>query len=168
MDIFEAVKNNNIDKVKELLNSGIDVNIQDKHNWTPLHIACLNHQLANVKLLLSHPDININIKNKDGQTPLDKVCEHESEKSLKIIKLLLQRPELNINIKDELGNTTLHYCYYNNVPNITKLLLTHPDIIIDFDFQDFILNTHREKVGKILKTHFIRKVDYILDQIKED
>ena len=30
MDILEAVKNNNIERVKELLNSGIDVNIQGK------------------------------------------------------------------------------------------------------------------------------------------
>jgi ankyrin repeat protein len=146
----------------------LNINYRNTFGFTALHIACINHQLSNVKLLLEHPDININIQNREGQTPLDKVCEYESEKSLKIIKLLLQRPELNINIKDKSGNTTLQYCYYNNVPNITKLLLTHPDIVIDFDFRDFIFYPYKEKTGKILKAHLIHKINDVLEQIKED
>ncbi|KAH3763287.1 hypothetical protein Pelo_4866 [Pelomyxa schiedti] len=45
-----------------------------KQGDTPLHIACRKGHIAVANLLLSHKDINLNLKNSKGETVVD-VCE---------------------------------------------------------------------------------------------
>jgi len=59
--IFKAVESNNIAKVKELIETGIDVNQKDKYGYTSLHSACLN---------------GVTVKDKWGDTPLHKALEN--------------------------------------------------------------------------------------------
>ena len=53
---------------------GIDVNTQITCVWrkgyTPLHLAAERGHIECVKTLLSHPNINVNIKDNQGNTPL--------------------------------------------------------------------------------------------------
>lgn len=51
-NIFEAVKNNEINVVKELLRSGIDINTIGLDGYTPLMIAVTNRDNEMIKLLL--------------------------------------------------------------------------------------------------------------------
>ena len=56
-----------------------DVNIQEdrlKKGYTPLHFACENGRLDIVKVLLKHPLINIHVKDKVGQTPMEKASNN--------------------------------------------------------------------------------------------
>lgn len=61
--------------VQVLINIGnCDVNVRNRNGSTPLHFAAwCGHQYV-VELLLSHPDIQLNLKDKDGKTSLD-LCE---------------------------------------------------------------------------------------------
>lgn len=59
MNIFEVIYNNDINKVKEFLDSGLDVNFQDNDLETPLYIACEYTNIEIAKFLLTHPDIKI-------------------------------------------------------------------------------------------------------------
>jgi hypothetical protein len=52
MELLEAVKSGNADMVKELIESGAEVNQQDKQGWTPLSWAAGKGYLAIVDLLL--------------------------------------------------------------------------------------------------------------------
>lgn len=65
MNIFEAIKHNNIEKVKELINSGIDVNIRKEDgSWTPLIYSIFRYfskenTLEIIQLLLEQPKIDV-------------------------------------------------------------------------------------------------------------
>jgi len=66
---FDAVRANDIDKLKDLIASGLDVNIKDKDGNTPLHIAAM-HNYDDVAVILIQNGADINAKDNYGETPL--------------------------------------------------------------------------------------------------
>lgn len=77
-EIFFAISTNDIPKVKSLAEDlSVDINKQDVIGWTPLHWAVHQKNLKIVKILLNN-GANINLKNKDGSTPLN-LCQRDSE-----------------------------------------------------------------------------------------
>ena len=60
LEFFSAIENGNIERVKEIIKSGIDVNITDNDNWSALHRAVQVNKIEIVKELLSHRKIDIN------------------------------------------------------------------------------------------------------------
>ena len=64
MDIFEAIKNDDLDFVKSYVEQGGDVNKRDKKGSTPLMIASFFGRLEIVKFLVENfRGINENKKN---------------------------------------------------------------------------------------------------------
>lgn len=67
MTIFEAIANNDIQKVKKIIDSGIDVNIRkEEGSWTPLMYSIFRYfsgenTLEIIQLLLEQPKIDIMI-----------------------------------------------------------------------------------------------------------
>jgi ankyrin repeat protein len=62
--LFEAVKENNFDKVSNILRLTMNesINESDEHfGWSSLHWASFNGNILIVLELLAHPQININI-----------------------------------------------------------------------------------------------------------
>ena len=72
-NMFEAIEDNDIEKIEELINNGVDVNARDKYERTPLHYA-KNYDAA--KLLIDN-GADVNAKDFYGSTPLyDIICRN--------------------------------------------------------------------------------------------
>ena len=67
--LVDAAFDYNFALVKELLDSGVDVNSRDSHTSTALEYAAEFGQVEMVKLLLEH-GAEVNTSNNDGDTPL--------------------------------------------------------------------------------------------------
>ena len=82
-----AIRHNKIDVAKHLLQRNIDVN-ETGNGLSPLHIAAHTSSLDAAKLLLQHPNVNVNCKSGNGSTPL-----HEAAKknNIKLAKLLIEK-----------------------------------------------------------------------------
>jgi hypothetical protein len=59
---YAAGSKNNVEIIGLLLNSGADINAKDYEGDTPLHIACHQGKLENVRLLLDKIGLNVDIK----------------------------------------------------------------------------------------------------------
>ena len=81
MKLFDAINQNNISQLKELLEAGAEINITNQYGETPLHLARSKEQ---IKLLLE-TGANPNIQDKFGETPL-----HWCWNNLEKIRLLLE------------------------------------------------------------------------------
>lgn len=70
MSIHEACLEGDINLLKDLINSGVKVNEHDSDYRSPLHCAAFVGSVECVKFLLSQAQINIDMKDKNGMTPL--------------------------------------------------------------------------------------------------
>ena len=111
-DIFKACKDKNFERIKELIENGVDINIQN-HNGNLLHYACYFSRNLNFIIFLINNGININFKTMcDRRTPLHIVCYNNSDidnldNDLDIVKILINN-EADINSIDIYGDTPLH------------------------------------------------------------
>jgi len=97
-NLFDAIKENNINKAQELIDSGIDVNAQAKVNeedeftQTPLLVAISNGKNEIAQLLLengANPNarsINLDTPSEEGITPLIRAISKGDEQ---LVQLLL-------------------------------------------------------------------------------
>ena len=97
-EIFNAINNGvgDIERLKVLLASGVNVNIKDENGNTPLHHAVSANNQEIVEVLLAN-GADINIQNKDGATPLyNAVLQHNQA----MVKCLLDNAkDANITFK---------------------------------------------------------------------
>jgi ankyrin repeat protein len=114
----------------------IDVNIKDGNlGFTPLHRAVYETNIENMKVLLSHPDIDTDCYTREGFTPLHLDFHSKNpDSNFKAVEYLLNNT--NINVNTNIVNTPLVYssCYINKSPSYAKvvnMLLDKPDIDVN-------------------------------------
>lgn len=77
MNLWIAAADNNIEKVKEFLESpNLTPNSRDQNGYTPIHAAAEYAHLDLLKYLIDHGG-DVNVKDSDGDTPLH-ACEQVS------------------------------------------------------------------------------------------
>jgi len=114
----------------------INVNIKDSNQGgTPLHHAVHDNNIENMKVLLSHPDIDIDCYTREGFTLLHLDFHSKNpDSNFKAVEYLLNNT--NINVNTNIVNTPLLYssCYINKSPSYAKvvnMLLDKPDIDVN-------------------------------------
>ncbi|KAG0766809.1 hypothetical protein G6F57_007806 [Rhizopus arrhizus] len=73
--IFYFTSSGSLEKVKELVERGADVNHKDHAGWTPLHEAALKGQYKVAKYLIEHGAI-VNARGFEDDTPLHDACSY--------------------------------------------------------------------------------------------
>ncbi|KAJ9646983.1 hypothetical protein H2199_001969 [Coniosporium tulheliwenetii] len=94
-------------------------------DWTELHVgAYFGHEVV-VKLLLARDDVDANLKDSYGRTPLSRAAAggHEA-----VVKLLLARDDVDANSKDKEGRTPLLLAAWKGQEAVVKLLLARDDV----------------------------------------
>lgn len=120
LDLIEAVLNNNINKSKQLISSGADIDLQNERGRTSLSISSGNGYTKIVKLLLEN-GASPNVQDKEGWTPL---MEASGDGHEDVVKLLLKYGA-NVNIQSNVGDTALMLAVLMEYREIVSLLLEH-------------------------------------------
>jgi len=116
----------------ELLNvfikNGVNINEQDIHGYTPLHIASTNNNYKIAKVLIENSD-NLDIKTDNGKTAFDIATEKHRPEIITLLQNAASKegksnPVENNLKKETLGNTTQKDNYtYNPLHANTELFI---------------------------------------------
>ncbi len=90
--LYLAIVNSNVTTTRVLLSKGANPNLADKDGWTPLHWAAMFTKDTDiVKLLLNHPNVEVNLMNNKGRNALDFAKYNEHGLSEEIANLLREK-----------------------------------------------------------------------------
>jgi len=108
--MLATIRNGDVKKLAELMRQdpGFDVNkeLSSVNGWTLLHAACLggSNRYPVIPFLLAHPDINANVKDKNGLTPFYLACGKEDPSC---VRELLKDSRVKVNEPGNGGHTPL-------------------------------------------------------------
>lgn len=117
-ELISAVKSNSLEKVKELISAGANINAKYNLDSTLLHWAVARNFKDIVELLVKN-GANINAQESEGRTPL-LWATYNGNKD--ILELLISHGA-DINAKDKYEFTPLHKAAYDGNKELAKLLL---------------------------------------------
>jgi ankyrin repeat protein len=107
--------------INELLQiPGIDINVKNENDETPLHEAAKNNHPSVVKLLASQENTQVNAKDKQGYTPLSIAIE---QRNMMATLFLLQSTKINVNTTTKWGNSPLHLAIQTNSQRTVEELI---------------------------------------------
>jgi hypothetical protein len=121
VDIADAAKANDTEKVKALLAHGADVNAKDDIGSTPLHVAANNNAKEVVALLLANR-ADVNAKDIDDWTPLHMAANKNSKDVAAL--LLANGADVNAKTKKS-GETPLDRAVQKHSDAVADLLRAH-------------------------------------------
>lgn len=108
----------------------VGTNIQDNMNRTALHIAATREDHSVVDCLLKHHQVNVNIRDVDGRSPIFGSLPYSkhTDKELVTLQMFLKTPTVDVNSRDSSGETILHKIARDGSLQAAKLVLDHVDI----------------------------------------
>jgi len=100
-----------------------DVNAADEDGWTALHIAVHGQNRDLTRLLLEHPDIDANARNRWRSTPLMLAANCGN---LDLVECLLRHPMILVDLQaDYYGRTALIEAAVNGHAHIVRCLVSY-------------------------------------------
>jgi ankyrin repeat protein len=120
--IHDAIKANDIDKVKEIVEQGGDINITDGRGRTPLYYAAWLGKKEIAEYLISKgADMTKGASWKGYDTPLHEAAKYDH---IDIVKLFLDKG-VDPNIRNSAGQTPLMHATWECHPEIIGLLVKY-------------------------------------------
>jgi len=127
--MYEASEKGHVEILMSLLadNPDMDVNWTNvlDFNWTALHVAAFSGHVHIAKLLLAHPDINVNLKSSNGHTAFFKSSSGEHRA---FTRLLLKDPRVDITLGDEGFTPLWHASRYGKHEVVEWLIASGRDL----------------------------------------
>ena len=116
-----AARYDRADCIEALLEKkmGIDVNLRDRDEFSPLDHSALGHAEC-IRALLAAPDCRVNDRNPDGNTPLCSAAENGYEAC---VRALLSAETIQVNATTDTGWTAFDLAVKNDHPECLKALL---------------------------------------------
>lgn len=155
--LHHAAKENRVEIIEFLVNTGCDINAGDDEEQTPLHKAAMFGNVESMQLLLEK-GADVNKVDSSGQTPLQIAIISGGD--IEVVSTLLTKADLTIRKND--GQNALHLATrYHKVDSI-DLMLNHsqaPEIIAatcNYGYTPLHLAVslgHLDTVEKLLKDH---------------
>lgn len=151
-DIFDAIYENDIHKLMELINDeNLDINqIDNVSGFTPLTYAIYLDRPEIVRLLLRVQDIDVNLADQGqyNDTPLSLAI---SKDNIEIIKILLERPDIQLNVINQDGyNELLYHALYLNKLLPFRLLLNAGAVDVgDTIYDSLIRENYFDNSGEV-------------------
>ncbi|ACN83287.1 ankyrin repeat domain-containing protein [Brachyspira hyodysenteriae] len=125
-DFFSAVHSGDIKSVKEYIEMGINVNLQDEKRRTPLMIATYKNDVKMVKLLVDN-DANVNIQDAKLNSPF---LYAGANGMLDIVKLTYKKADTRNVLNIFGGNALIPACEKGHLGTV-KFLLENTDIDVN-------------------------------------
>jgi len=109
IQVVSAIRNCNLQKLKELHQGGKTMNACNQFGESLMHMACRRGDVNIVKFMLSCKDVKVNVRDDYGRTPMHDAC-WTSTPNFEVMELLLEAvgPEL-LFVKDVRGHSP--FCY---------------------------------------------------------
>ncbi|MDR2169899.1 MAG: ankyrin repeat domain-containing protein [Planctomycetaceae bacterium] len=122
--LFETIEQGDLDKLKNLIDSGANVNAKDEDNWTLLHCAASYNSNSSILKYLVLQGADVNAKDEDGWTALHYAASENN--NVEIVEYLISQG-IDGNVKNKDGSTPLHCAAKNSNASIDilKLLESH-------------------------------------------
>lgn len=133
-EFHKALESGDFTAIKEFLdNPKLNVNSKDGKGQTPLQKAIRGRNKDIVKLLLDHPDIDVNGPSKYGRIQkCPPIVAAVMNYNPDILKLLMDHPDININAQTENGSTALLYAvsFRESNPQLNRSYLILQNILL--------------------------------------
>ncbi|KAL9038606.1 MAG: hypothetical protein Q9180_003033 [Flavoplaca navasiana] len=118
LHIVAEKNDDDVEVARILLDSGSDVNAQDRQGQTPLQTAATANNICHMRLFLDH-HADIDAKSDDMGTALSSAVRH---RNVDAVALLLERGA-NTEIADDLGVTPLNYAKHQKNDTLEQMLV---------------------------------------------
>lgn len=117
--IHDAIFDGDIERVRSILNTGINIEEKDSDGDTPFLTCCTYRPLAEVMELLIDQGADINARNAKGESALSIAV---GKKKLPVIDILLKH-NAEVNVVSDDGQTPLFRAAYKNLVEYAKEML---------------------------------------------
>jgi hypothetical protein len=107
-ETLQCVRQNNIEELKQLHESGSLLNCCNKYGESLLHLACRRSRTNIVKFLLKEAKVNVNIRDDYRRTPLHDAC-WTAEPNFELVEMLIREVPEHLLMEDVRGFTPFDY-----------------------------------------------------------
>jgi ankyrin repeat protein len=121
MDASKAVRENDLDKLKELHAAGVMLTCCNKFGDSLVSIACRRSHTKAVKFLVEKANVPVHFVDDFQRTPLHDAC-WTSEPNFEVVELLLKIAPEHAVVPDKRGHTPFDYARSNHWGQWTKFL----------------------------------------------
>ncbi|KAI2492666.1 serine/threonine kinase [Fragilaria crotonensis] len=128
VDLVRKARDGNLDKVRDLLKSGANVNAKDEYGYTALIRASMFGHLEVVRFLLVHDGVDVNTKNDFGVAAL---IAASKKGRLEVVRALLKHDGVDVNIKNDHGATALIIAIEKGHVEVVRAILNHAGVDVN-------------------------------------